>query len=121
MRKLVLVTFFLLSLSGIANAQKEKHASLPQGREVDRQVKDGPVEGAKARAEAADRKSAEAQVEAARAGAAADRANKSGHGIGAAMAEKNAERAAGAAEKAKSEAREAQKDYDRERSRRDRP
>jgi hypothetical protein len=118
MRNLVLAVFLLLSVSGIGDAQTERHASLPQGKEVDRQIsREGRVEAAKARAEAADRKSAEAQVEAVRAGAEADRANQAGHDVGAARAEQRAAEAGRTADKAKAEAKEARDAYDRERRR----
>lgn len=123
MRNLLLIAVFVFSLTGITNAQ-ERQASLPQGREVDRQVdrvQRDRVEAARSRAEAADKRSAEKQVDAVRAGTAADRANEKGHGIEAAHAEKAAERAASEASKAKAEAREAQEAYDRERAKRDRP
>ena len=118
MKKIFFATCLLCLLLGAANAQKERHASLPSGGEVDRHIKEGPVEAAKVRAEAADRRSADAQVKEVRAWIEAERANQAGHDINAARAEKRAVEASRAADKAKAEAQETQKAYDEERRRR---
>ena len=125
MRNLIFVIFFGLSLCGIANAQREKQASLPNGGAVDKQIRDverqtreaeqkareDRVDSTKAAMDAASNKLADKQIDAIRTGAEADRANGNGHGVGAAIAEKNAERAAGEASKAKAEAEKAVNDY----------